>query len=51
MIEMCHGDTIIKVMPDRVAEMQRKGWKVVGDEPAPEIHLNEEDDNGDSYGF
>lgn len=29
MIEMIHGETIIKVRPSKVDEMLRKGWALV----------------------
>lgn len=36
MIEMIHGETIIKVMPAKVDEMLRKGWAIKTDEPVVE---------------
>lgn len=51
MIEMQHGETTIKVMRDRVAEMERKGWKVAGEEPVQETQKSEEISDGDSHGF
>lgn len=50
MIEMHYGETIIKVLPHKVAEMEFKGWKVVGDEPAIEIKVDSEEEleDGDS---
>jgi len=51
MIEMEHGETTIKVMPDRVAEMERKGWKIAGEQPVEIVTLDEEESDGDSHGF
>lgn len=52
MIEMFHGETTIKVMRDRVAEMERKGWRVVGQDQEQDDTLESEDlEDGDSYGL
>lgn len=42
MIEMENGDTVIKVMPFRVDEMIRKGWKVKGEIETVEVVIEPE---------
>lgn len=46
MIEMEYGDTVIKVMAQKVEEMKRKGWKVKGEvvEAEPEIQDDSEEE-------
>lgn len=46
MIEMEHGDTVIKVMAQKVEEMKRKGWKIKGEavEAEPEIQDDSEEE-------
>lgn len=52
MIEMQCGETTIKVMPDRVAEMQRKGWVIADEIPAQgDIQDSEDLEDGDAHGF
>jgi hypothetical protein len=55
MIEMEYGDTVIKVMAQKVEEMKRKGWKVKGEiEPVEVEVLTDEnleaESDGDTYG-
>lgn len=49
MIEMVHGETVIKVMPHKVDEMIRKGWSINADEPILESEERECED-GDTHG-
>jgi hypothetical protein len=42
MIEMQHGDTVIKVMAQKVEEMKRKGWKVKGEVEAVQVEVEPE---------
>ena len=51
MTDMHYGETNIKVPDYKVAEMERKGWKVTQDEPVKEIQIKEDLNDGDSYGF
>ena len=50
MIEMYHGETTIKVLPHKVAEMERKGWLIAGEEPVEQIDIDSEEEfeDGDS---
>lgn len=53
MTEMEQAGAIINIPDYKVAEMERKGWKVVGKEPTIEIQDDSEEElkDGDSYGF
>lgn len=41
-IEMEYGDTVIKVMAQKVEEMKRKGWKVKGEIETAEVVVEPE---------
>jgi len=36
MIEMVHGETVIKILDRKLDEMIRKGWEVKADDPVVE---------------
>jgi len=43
MIEMIHGETLIKVVPDKVPEMLQKGWQIKKETGYSEPEFKQED--------